>query len=134
LKELYFQYIIKALYFKGYKVDKTNRVLSGVKDIDVWFFFKENKSVKISDARNCRKSTNIALTHLGLRRFDFLKKSIKNEIMNKAVKKEPKDIISSYLINDNNDTPSSLALKSIVGLYPETIFNSVIWKVKRLQK
>lgn len=124
----------KEIQEKGYKINKYYHVLSGVRDIDIWFFFKECNFVKIPDIRNCRKSINVEFTHFGIRKLDFLKKTIKNQIIKKAVDNEPHNIIKSYLMNDTNKTPNFLSLKSVVGLYPDYLYNKLIWKVNRIKE
>src|SRR3989442_12478075 len=41
---------------KSHKVLPSGQVISGIKDIDVWFFFEHDDAVPIPNVRHCRKS------------------------------------------------------------------------------
>jgi len=100
---------------------------TGIKDIDVWFFFEEDKDVKIPNFKNMRKSVSKKFTNIGEKRIDFLKKAIKEDIINKSESEKPEDILKSYLQNGHTSTSKLLAQKSVVGLFPPDIFEKIIW-------
>jgi hypothetical protein len=101
---------------------------TGIKDIDVWFFFEEDKDVKIPNFKNMRKSVSKKFTNIGEKRIDFLKKAIKEDIINKSESEKPEDILKSYLQNGNTSTSKHLAKKSVIGLFPTEIFGKIIWE------
>ena len=101
---------------------------TGIKDIDVWFFFKEDKNVKIPDIKNMRYSVHKKFTNIGDKSIDFLKKAIKQDIINKSESVKPEDILKSYLQNGNTSTSKYLASKSVVGLFPPEILGKIIWE------
>lgn len=101
---------------------------TGIKDIDVWFFFKEDKDVKIPNFKNMRKSVSKKFTNIGEKRIDFLKKAIKEDIINKSESEKPEDILKSYLQNGHTSSSKLLAQKSVVGLFPPDIFEKIIWE------
>lgn len=75
-----------------------------------------------------RHSKYKSLKNIGEKRIDFLKKSIKRDVIDVSKSKEPGDILRSYLQNANTQTSKELAKKSVVGLYPDKIFGGVIWE------
>jgi hypothetical protein len=101
---------------------------TGIKDIDVWFFFKEDKKVKLPNRKNMRKLVSKKFTNIGNKSIDFLKKAIKQDIINKSENEKPEDILKSYLQNGNTSTSKYLAQKSVVGLFPPEILGKIIWE------
>lgn len=101
---------------------------TGIRDIDVWFFFEEDANVRIPDRRNMRCSKYKSLKNIGEKKIDFLKKGIKRDIVNMSKSKKPEDILRSYLQNANTRTSQELAKRPAVGLYPDKIFGKVVWK------
>lgn len=118
----------------GVIVDKNNTVKCGVRDIDVWFFFEQHPHINIPSRGNSRKSYNINLSSIGELQLDILKKAIKPEILEKANSKKPDDLVRTYILQGGTGASHALSLKSIVGLYPENIFDMIIWSVKRVIK
>jgi hypothetical protein len=100
---------------------------SGIKDIDIWLFFRDDVNVKIPDIKNMRYTKWGSFTRIGKKRMDFMKKGIRDNIINKAKSKKPDDILYSYLRNSKTLTSKELAQKAVIGLYPEKIFGKVIW-------
>ena len=113
---------------KGYKIDSNGKVISGIKDIDVWFFFEQDDDLKIPDIRNCRNSIQKDFGNLGARSIDFLKKGL-------IRKDSPTETVRSYLKGNNRSGNAwwYLAQKSLVGLEPECLFEEILWATKRLQ-
>jgi len=106
-------------------------VLSGVKDIDIWFFFKEHPKVKIPHRGNMRKSEIINMPQFGEIRIDFMKKAFPQSVVEEV--NSPIEMIHNYL-KIGTSTANFLRQKSIVGLYPDNLFGSLIWKVKRIYR
>jgi len=106
-------------------VDRT----TGIKDIDVWFFFQEHRDVKIPDIKNMRYSVYVIFKNIGKKRVDFLKKGLRKDIIDTAKSTEPGEILSSYLRRANTHTSQSLSQKSVIGLYPDKVFGKAIWKI-----
>ncbi len=119
---------------EGVFVDEFGNVKSGIKDIDVWFFFEEVKKIK-TPRRG--KSLKENFTDIGRMRIDFFKKGIKKEVFTKDKGLDITEKIKAYIryhVKPKYTPPPSawyLSRKSIVGLYPAKIFGKVIWKVKR---
>lgn len=115
---------------KGYQVLPSGRVISGVNDIDVWFFFEHDEAVPIPNRRHCMKSVTASFAGLGERRVDFLKKGVRPTVMEKARSLDRFEIIRSYMRN----TPHGqqyLSRKSVVGLRPDEVFGQVLWRTLR---
>lgn len=115
----------------GIEIDTLGNVKSGIQDVDIWFFFKEDVNIKIPDSRNCRKQSSIVLENIGLRNVDFLKKTIGNDVLSKIGNNDSISIIKTYLKETETATARYLQKKSIIGLYPDIIFGNTIWKCKR---
>ena len=118
----------KEIEEKSLKV-KDKIVLSGIKDIDIWFFFEEHPEIEIPHIRNMRKSIILEIPGLGKRRIDFMKKMIAKSILENSTSIE--EIIRKYLALETNSA-RFLSEKSIIGVYPEKLFAKPIWKVKRI--
>ena len=112
---------------KGYQIESNGKVISGIKDIDVWFFFEQDDDLKIP-ARYTIKSIQKDFGNLGARRIDFLRKGLIRQ-------GSPRETIRSYLKGNNpgGKTWWYLAQKSLVGLEPASLFGEILWATKRLQ-
>ena len=118
---------------KGLRVLADGRVINGIKDIDVWFFFRRDDGLPIPNARHCRKSETAELQSLGERRLDFMKKGIAAGVLKEAGPGDPRDSIRAYLRTTAHGR-RFLSRKSMVGLYPEAIFDQVVWATRRLTR
>lgn len=116
---------------EGIKFDRGN-LRTGIHDIDVWMFFKEDDTIKIPHRGNKKSTIEASLSGLGSLSFDFMKKTISEKVINQSSSLSPKDILESYLNNAETDSSEFLSQKSIVGLYPLEIFAEPIWRVKRI--
>lgn len=96
---------------------------NGIKDIDIWMFFREDAEIKIPAIRNCMKSKYLNFQRIGEKKVDFLKKMIPSKHWDKS------EIITiqHYLSNNNNSTPNFLKHKPVVVLYPDEYFGKTIW-------
>lgn len=117
---------------EGVIVTSEGVVKNGIKDLDVWFFFRPDAQVPIPHKRNLCKTIALELPGIGLVDIDFLKKMIKDETIQKAKNNTPSAIILSYLHNEETSTARELSKKSVVMLYPDVLFGEPIWKVKRV--
>lgn len=115
---------------KGFRVLPNGRVISGIKDIDVIFFFREDERLPLPIVRHLRKSVTAHFPTLGERRLDFMKKSMSEEIVAKARGEHPRDIVRSYLQGTRHGL-CYLSKKSVIGLYPEDMFCEPVWRTKR---
>ena len=118
---------------KGYMVWPGGRVISGIKDIDVFFFFVAHDHVSIPNIRHCRKSVIAKFSDIGEYRIDFMKKGISKEIVDAMKDGNPINVILQYLKYTHHGQ-AYLSKQSVVGLYPDEIFGKIIWKTKRLVK
>ena len=114
---------------KDYKVLSTGDVLSGVKDIDILFFFREDKSVKIPKRRFYNKNDFASFKVFGLRRFDLMKTTIMDEVISLTTDNSPSSQVRSYLINTKHGK-EHLSKASVVGLFPDDLFGKILWKTK----
>jgi hypothetical protein len=121
----------KDIAEKGYKTDKNGRVLAGIKDIDICFFFRKHPNVIIPDKRNCRKSIRVSLKGFGERDIDFMKKAIKSSLKDSQ---KQRTAIRSYLRNANTTSSKHWSESSVIGLYPNNLLGKLIWKVQWLVK
>lgn len=117
---------------EGVIVTPEGIVKSGIKDIDVWFFFRPDKNVPIPHKRNMCKTIKLELPGIGLFIIDFLKKMVKDETILKADNDNSASIILSYLNNEKTSTAREIRRKSVVMLYPDDLLGKPIWKVRRV--
>lgn len=115
----------------GVKFDNEGNVLSGIQDIDVWFLFHKDPEVSIPDIRNCKAEGQVFLEGIGAIKVDFMKKAISKKISDSVVGKDIPTVVKAYLSNADTDTSYYLAQKSIIGLYPDTMFSLPIYKCRR---
>ncbi len=115
---------------KGHRVLASGQVISGIKDIDVWFFFEHEDAVPIPNRRHCKRSWPAHFKNLGKRDLDFMKKGVAGDLVNQIPGRNPIAIVRSYLQN----TPHGrdyLSRKSLVGLYPDSVFQQLFWATRR---
>src|SRR5439155_25631755 len=96
---------------------------TGVKDIDIWFFFEEHDLVRISNFRNARKSLVLALPRFGTKRIDIMKKSVPQRL---CIREGREGTIRNYLDNANTEASTRLSEKPVIGLYPQDIFGRIL--------
>lgn len=118
------------IHDKGFRVRPDGRVISGIKDIDVIFFFREKECLPLPKNRHLRKSLVANFQALGERRLDFMKKGISEDILTQAVSNHPRDVFRAYLEGTDHGR-RYLSKKSLIGLYPEAIFCEPLWRAKR---
>lgn len=101
---------------------------NGVKDFDIWFFFKRKEN-NIFNPR-WKVSRDLARTKFGRnpdetdyvgRRVDFFGRSIIFEGMG------IEEAIRNWLRRGNSISPILISQKAVVGLYPNEILGKVIW-------
>ena len=114
---------------KGFRVLPNGRVIYGIKDIDVFFFFREDENLPLPNNRHLRKSVVADLRALGERRLDFMKKGISESILVKATGGHTHELARAYL-RESLHGRRYLSKKSLIGLYPETVFCLPIWRTK----
>jgi len=113
---------------QGYAKHYLNSTKNGIKDFDIWFFFKKEEG-KIFNPR-WRAKKDLGETKFGKnpddigfmgRRVDFFGRSIAFSNMN------IEDSIRHWLRYGGGPSPRCLSQKAVVGLYPEDVFGTVIW-------
>jgi hypothetical protein len=103
-----------------------NRI--GIKDFDIWFFFKKAENhhfnARWRQERDFEKSkfgrSPEDSNYMG-RRVDFLGRSI--DFKNTSVK----DSIVYWMRHGSGPSPYWLSKKAIIGLFPDEIFDTLIW-------
>lgn len=116
---------------KGFLVHSNGRVIGGVKDIDVWFFFLQDETLPIPNRRHVKKSLEVRLEALGKRRLDFMKKGISRHVLAETSSKYPREIIRTYL-RETEHGRNCLSKRSLVGLHPDMLFSQPLWRTRRL--
>jgi hypothetical protein len=94
----------------------------GIKDFDIWHFYMENECT----AFPYRAHKRIEKGYKD-RPIDFLKRAIPKYIC-EVYPNEPERIIVTYLLERNTYTKKRLLDKAIISLFPNKIFDKVIWK------
>ena len=123
LKEAYYNSLIGICLCQGAASHYLNPEV-GIKDFDIWHFYTENNTTRFS----CRRPKKLKLPN-GYRGkpIDFLKRAIPSDIYNSNFG-SPGQIIMNYLFEKNTKTKTLLLKKAIIGLYPDEIFNKILWK------
>jgi hypothetical protein len=102
---------------------------NGVKDFDIWCFFKANPKRPFPYRRNATadfgnpkfgKSRN--WEHFVGRRVDLLGRSLK---VSSHV--SPADTLRGYLSSSKTTSARALAKKAMILLYPRTLLGTVVW-------
>jgi hypothetical protein len=100
----------------------------GVKDFDIWFFFRKEEG-RIFNPRWIGRQ-DLGCTKFGKnpddvgftgRRIDFIGRSITLEKMN------VEDSVKHWLQSAGGASPKHLSQKAVVGLYPHAVLGKVIW-------
>jgi len=100
----------------------------GVKDFDIWFFFRKDEG-KIFNPRWIEKK-DLGYTKFGRnpndvgfrgRRMDFIGRSIS------FGKMDIEGTVRRWVQSSGGASPKSLSQKAVVGLYPHTVLGKVIW-------
>ncbi len=94
---------------------------NGIKDFDVWFFYKKDEKVNFS----VRKPVTDKKGYKGVK-IDFMKRAIPASICAKF-SNQPDQCILNYLLERNTSTKRFLLEKAGIGLYPKKIFAQTIW-------
>jgi len=105
---------------------------NGVKDFDIWCFFKAHTKKPFPYRRHARvdfgrprfgKSRN--WEHFVGRRVDILGRSLKV-----AAYESPEDALRGYLLSSKTASARALAKKAMILLYPHTLLGTVVWPPK----
>ena len=115
---------------KGFRVLSDGRVVSGIKDVDVIFFFREDMRLPLPTNRHLRKSVVADLPILGRRRLDLMKKGVPEDMLAQEGDDHPRDVVRTYLRRSRHGL-RYLSLKSMIGLHPEAIFCEPLWRTRR---
>lgn len=107
------------------------RVVSGIKDLDVILFFREDARLPLPTNRHLRKSVVVDLPTLGKRRLDLMKKGVPEDMLAQGGDDHPREIVRAYLRRTRHGL-RYLSLKSVIGLHPEAIFCKALWRTRRL--
>lgn len=94
----------------------------GIKDFDIWHFYVANEKINFP----YRAHKVIKSGYRGLS-IDYLKRAIPRHLA-RSCRRNPKGAIMAYLTQKNTKTKRLLLKKAIVGLFPNSIFSSILWK------
>lgn len=104
--------------------------VNGVKDIDIWFFFRESPGMRFPS--RWLKVGDEAFNGFGVHPDDVAKgwQGRQIHVLGRAIESDATDpcvCISSYLSKSKTTTACMLAEKAVIGLWPEELFGKVIW-------
>jgi len=94
----------------------------GVKDFDIWHFYVENEKVNFP----YRAWKRIENGYRG-KPIDFLKRAVPKKLFELHLN-NPERIIIEYLSERNTKTKRMLLKKAVVGLFPDKIFDKILWR------
>lgn len=117
----------------GYFAEPDGRIVSGVKDIDVMFFFRHIPAVPIPNRKHCNKRIRAELARLGQRRLDCMKKGVRPDILGGHADDARLGIIRRY-VQETKHGKEYLSKKSVIGLHPQAIFGQPIWISRRYHR
>jgi len=109
--------------------------INGIKDFDIWFFYKYNKkhlpyrTVWSCDFENQKFGSHPEQKEYIGRGIDIILRSIKTDVGN-----NPIDTIYNYFEFEKTKTSKLLAQKAVVILEPENLFGKTIWYKGRIEK
>jgi hypothetical protein len=115
---------------KGLRLLSDGRVVSGIKDLDVISFFREDPRLPLPTNRHLRKSVVADLPTLGERRLDFMKKGVPADTIAQAGGGDARDVVRAYL-RQTRHGQLYLSRKSVIGLHPDAMFCEPIWRTRR---
>ena len=101
---------------------------TGIKDIDIWFFFSKNAENRFNP-RWC-KSKDLGLSKFGNnpndigyagRRIDFFGRSVDK------INDDAAESVRHWIQYDGGASSRYLAQKAVIGLYPDTTLGKPIW-------
>ncbi|WP_461867123.1 hypothetical protein [Thermococcus sp.] len=94
----------------------------GIKDFDIWHFYIESNITKFPYRAHKRYVNGYKDKPI-----DFLKRAIPKEICD-SCSNDPKQIITKYLLEKDTNTKRLLLKKAVIGLYPDEIFDEILWR------
>lgn len=106
---------------------------NGVKDFDIWCFFKAHPKKPFPYRRHARadfgspkfgKSRN--WEHFVGRRVDLLGRSLKV-----SSHESPEDALRGYLSSSKTASARALAKKAMILIYPHTLLGTVVWPPRK---
>ena len=105
---------------------------NGVKDFDVWTFFREHKSRPFPYRRNVARDFGTLRFGLSPDAKDFKGKRV--DLIGRAIpyksNENPIQTVQKYLAKSKNKTPKLLSQKAIVIIEPEEFLGTVAWPIK----
>lgn len=107
----------------------------GVKDFDVYLFYKENSEKKLLVRRT--KNINHKIGKFGNIKIDFIKKMIKTKyivgneedvlkIINKLLTESKSSVVKFLTVRAKKE--KGRLKNAIIGLYPVSIFKKILWE------
>lgn len=97
---------------------------NGIKDFDIWFFYKKDKKTNFSIRRP--KTDKKGYKSI---KIDFMKRTIPESTCTRFPN-QPDQCILNHLLERNTLTKRLLLKKAGIGLCPKPIFARIIWQAK----
>lgn len=94
----------------------------GVKDFDIWFFYREDPRARIPH----RARKRVPDGPKG-RPIDFLRRAIPAPVAERYAD-DPAGAIMAYLLQRDTATKRALLQKAVVGLAPDALFGRILWR------
>jgi len=94
----------------------------GVKDFDIWFFYREDPGARIPH----RARKRVPDGPKG-RPIDFLRRAIPATVAERYAD-NPGGAIMAYLLQRDTKTKRALLQKAVIGLAPDALFGRILWR------
>jgi hypothetical protein len=131
LGELYADRLICVALCQGAALHYLNGK-NGIKDFDVWTFFREHPKRPFPYRRNV--SRDFGDPKFGTSKPNFIGRSV--DLLGRSIPckqgQGPIEAIQDYLMSSQNRSPRLLAKKAVIILEPEKLIGTVAWPVSAL--
>lgn len=109
---------------------------TGIKDFDIWFFFKETKKEQFPYRRKKRVQCGIEKFGISPQDQEKGKKTRGVEIFGREIptryvrkyKSDPEKILEAWLEEAETKTAQELKENAVVGLYPDNMVGNIFWR------
>ena len=104
---------------------------NGVKDFDVWSFFREHTKRPFPYRRNVPYDFGYPKFGISPDRPDFVGRRV--DIIGRSIPcregQDPIEVIQNYLLSSSNKSPRLLAKKAVIILEPKELLGKVAWPI-----
>jgi hypothetical protein len=107
---------------------------NGIKDFDVWTFFREHPKQPFPYRRNVPRDFGHSKFGTSPDRPDFVGRRV--DLIGRSIPykegQNPIQVIQNYLVFSSNKSPRLLAKKAIVILEPEELLGKIAWPISTI--